>query len=164
VEQLERLAQHAWKHRVFSSSLKRNSLLKPLDMILTQLEGEPKPEARGTVRAALVEDVFGHLERIAPAGRKPGRTMHAAVMEYVDLFFDGVLDGAHHGDVNRLLGRGKLLRSAYLFYIRACIPGKHQETALSDDTTDEGVLDEHGDGIAFARGDDREGPASQEEE
>lgn len=136
MEQLQRLAQHAWQHHIISSSLKRNSLLKPLDMLLTQLEAEPKPDMRAAVRAALVEDIFGHLTRIAPAARKPGRAKYVAVEGYVDLFFDGVLDGAHRGDVNRLLGRSKLLRSAYLFYLRECIPAKRQDASLSDDTVD----------------------------
>ncbi|MCL4545361.1 MAG: hypothetical protein M1118_12315 [Chloroflexi bacterium] len=121
MDSLKQLAQHAWGHRIISSSLRRNSLLKPFDMILQQLEREPKPEARAWVRAALVEDIFGHLERIAPEGRKPGRTKHDAVTKYVDLFFDGVVDGAHHSDVNRLLARADLLRSAYLFYVRESI-------------------------------------------
>lgn len=136
MEQLQQLAQHAWAHRIKSSSLKRNALLKPFDMILTQLEEEPRPELRSTVRAALVEDIFAHLERIANPGFKPGRTKHEAVEQYVGSFFDGVLTDAHHGDVNRLLGRARLLRSAYLFYIRRCIPAKHQELALREDEAD----------------------------
>jgi hypothetical protein len=142
VEPLQELAAQAWRGHIISSSLKRNSLLKPLDMILDQLEEEPKPEARATVRAALVEVIFGHLERIAPAGRKPGRTKHEAVKQYVDFFFDQVLDGTHHGDVNRLLARGKLLRSAYLFYIRECIPVKLRETSIREDSEDAAILDE----------------------
>lgn len=142
MEQLQQLARHAWAHRIKSPSLKRNALLKPLDMILTQLEEEPKPELRATVRAALVEDIFAYLERTASPGFKPGRTKHDAVEQYVTLFFDGVLAEAHHGDVNRLLGRARLLRSAYLFSIRQCIPSKQQEQALREDEADVEPADE----------------------
>jgi len=77
--------------------------------------------------------IFAYLERTASPGFKPGRTKHDAVEQYVTLFFDGVLAEAHHGDVNRLLGRTRLVRSAYLFYIRQCIPLKQQEQALRED-------------------------------
>jgi len=136
MEQLQQLAQHGWMYHIRGSSLKRNALLKPLDMMMEQLEKEPKPELRATVHAALVEDIFAHLERTARPGFKPGRTKHNAVEQYVALFLDGVLADAHHGDVNRLLGRAKLLRSAYLFYIRECIPIPQQEQALREDEPD----------------------------
>ncbi len=40
------------------------------------------------------------------------------IYTYVDLFFDGVLQEAHHRNVNRLLQRERSLRSAYLVYMR----------------------------------------------
>lgn len=138
MDQLRLLAEQAWGQHIRGASLKRNALMKPFDMILDHLEATPKPEDRDLVRAALVEEIFGHLERIAPAGRKPGRRRHDAVVAYVAIFFDGVLGEGHHGDVNRLLARAKLLRAAYLFYLRACIPaprreGAYRDEALADD-------------------------------
>ncbi len=44
------------------------------------------------------------------------------IRSYVDLFFDDVLAHLHRGDVNRLLQRGKLIRSAYLTYYRDAAP------------------------------------------
>src|SRR6266700_4040578 len=39
----------------------------------------------------------------------------------VDLFFDGVLERAHHSKVNKLLARERLIRSAYLVYYRQAL-------------------------------------------
>jgi hypothetical protein len=50
------------------------------------------------------------------------------VSHYVDLFFDEVLKKAHHNNVNRLLGRERLIRSAYLFYLREALPRKAAES------------------------------------
>jgi hypothetical protein len=44
------------------------------------------------------------------------------IRAYVDLFFDGILEKMHEGDVNRLLQRNKLIRSAYLTYYRDALP------------------------------------------
>ncbi len=65
--------------------------------------------------------IFEHLERIAGANYKPGRTKEGKVSHYVDLFFDGVLERAHHSKVNKLLARERLIRSAYLVYYRQAL-------------------------------------------
>ncbi len=115
MKQLEDLARHAAQHRIRGRSYKRNSLLKPLAIIFDELERCPNPldenELR-LVRASSKGMISEHINRIA-------RGVHEEdIYTYVDLFFDGVLQEAHHRNVNRLLQRERSLRSAYLVYMR----------------------------------------------
>ncbi len=118
---LQELAVFAQKSNIKGTSLKRNSLLKPLDIILQELDRCPNPDDKKElelIRAATKEFIFDHLERIAKDEYKIGQTKQSKVNQYVDLFFDEVLEKAHHGKVNKLLSREKLLRAAYLFWVR----------------------------------------------
>lgn len=125
MQELKIVATFAAQNAIRGTSFKRNSLLKPLDIILQELDHCPAPDDLNElelVRAGTKELIFDYLERIAPADYKPGRTKQEKVNYYVDLFFDGVLNKAHHGKVNRLLNRERLIRSAYLFYLREALP------------------------------------------
>jgi len=124
MKQLETLARMAWAGRIIGRSLERNSLLKPLDMLLDGLEKKPEAFGLDTLRAQLTEDIFRHLEAIASEEYKPGRAKREKVKAYMDAFFDGVLGQAYRGNVTKLLADSKPLRSAYLFYIREQIPTK----------------------------------------
>ncbi|MDE3091406.1 MAG: hypothetical protein KGJ80_18725, partial [Chloroflexota bacterium] len=121
---LQTLAETAWRDHIIGSSLKRNSLLKPFDMMLDGLEAKSEAFGLDTLRAQLVEEIFRHLEAIAAEEYKPGRTKREKVKAYVDAFFDDVLTTIYRGNVQKLLADVKPLRSAYLFYIREQIPTK----------------------------------------
>ena len=56
--------------------------------------------------------IFEHVKRVAKGVHEQD------IYDYVDLFFNGVLNGAHHGNVNKLLQRERSIRSAYLVYMR----------------------------------------------
>jgi hypothetical protein len=121
MQELKELAEYAATNNIRGSSLKRNSLLKPLDFILQELDRCPNaddPNELELVRTGTKGLIFEHLERIAGANYKPGRTKEGKVNHYVDLFFDEVLKKANHDKVNRLLSRERLIRSAYLVYYR----------------------------------------------
>lgn len=125
MQELKALATYAAQNAIRGTSSKRNSLLKPLDIILDELERCPTPADPNElanelelVRTGSKGLIFEHLERIAKAEYKVGKTKQGKVSYYVDLFFDDVLGHAHHGKVNKLLGREKLIRSAYLVYFR----------------------------------------------
>lgn len=127
MQELRTMAVYAAENRIRGASLKRNSLLKPLDIILSELDRCPDPgndNELELIRAGTKEMIFDHLERIAQPGYKVGRTKQEKVSHYVDLFFDEVLMKAHHGNANRLLSRERLIRSAYLFYLREALPRK----------------------------------------
>jgi hypothetical protein len=152
---LQQLATYAAHNAIKGSSFKRNSLLKPLDIILEELDRCPNPDDRkelAVIRAGTKELIFDHLARIAKEEYKPGQTKQSKVNQYVDLFFDGVLEQAHGGKVNKLLSREKLIRAAYLFWVRQTwaeilvSKGKAKNIALAtdelqkreeEDTTDE---------------------------
>lgn len=125
MQELKTVATYAAQNAIRGTSFKRNSLLKPLDIILQELDRCPAPDNLNElelVRAGTKELIFDHLDRIAKTEYKPGKTKREKVNHYVDLFFDGVLNTAHHGKVNRLLNRERLIRSAYLFYLRDALP------------------------------------------
>lgn len=124
MQELKELAEYAANNGIRGTSLKRNSLLKPLDIILQELDRCPNPDDPNElelVKTGTKGLIFEHLERIASADYKPGRTKESKVNHYVDLFFDEVLGKANHGKVNRLLSRERLIRSAYLVYYRQAL-------------------------------------------
>ena len=115
MHELQEAAIYAAQHRIRGRSYKRNSLLKPLDFILDELERCPDPTNKNEIAFARTSSkglIAEHVRRIA------SRVREQAIYDYVDLFFDGVLQGAHHGNVNMLLQRERSLRSAYLVYMR----------------------------------------------
>jgi hypothetical protein len=124
MQQLKHVAQHAAHYRIRGRSYKRNSLLKPLDIILGELERCPTPtSAYGSdydneVEFACTSSkglIYDHVKRIA-------RGVHEEhIYQYVNLFFDEVLKEAHHGNINTLLQRERSLRSAYLVYLREAL-------------------------------------------
>ena len=126
MEPLKQMAILAVEAHIKGRSFKRNSLLKPLDIILENLEREPKTDVRDLVRRASERQIFDHIDAITEAKYKAGLVKREQKMDqirsYVDLFFDDVLAQLHRGDVNRLLQRGKLIRSAYLTYYRDAAP------------------------------------------
>jgi hypothetical protein len=124
MQELKELAEYAATNGIRGTSLKRNSLLKPLDIILQELDSclDPDdPNELELVRTGTKGLIFEHIERIAGANYKPGRTKEGKVNHYVDLFFDEVLKKANHSKVNRLLSRERLIRSAYLVYYRQAL-------------------------------------------
>ena len=132
MEPLKQMATVAAGERIKGRSNKRNSILKPLDIILENLEREPKEDVRDLVRRASERQIFDHIDAITEPKYKPGREKRERkqdiIRENVDLFFDGVLNKANGGDVNRLLTRNKLIRSAYLTYYRdALTEGEKEE-------------------------------------
>ena len=127
MQELKELATYAAQNAIRGTSYKRNSLLKPLDIIIQELDLCPAPDDANElelIRAGSKELIFDHLDRIAKTEYKPGRTKRDKVNHYVDIFFDEVLSKAHHGKVNKLLSRERLIRSAYLFYLREALPVK----------------------------------------
>ncbi len=129
MEALKEMAQLAVKYRIVGRSLKRNSILKPLAIILENLEREPKEDVRDLTRRASERQIFDHLDRIAGADYTFGKGKQTQVSEYVDLFFEQLLNTAHKGDVYRLLQRDKLIRSAYLLYFYNALPERQKEQA-----------------------------------
>ena len=113
--ELKTLATHAARSRVRGRSYKRNSLLKPLDFILDELDRCPDPRNHNEIEFAKTSSkgqIFEHVKRVA-------KGIHSEdIYQYVDLFFNGVLDEAHHANANRLLQRERSIRSAYIVYMR----------------------------------------------
>lgn len=130
---LETMATLAAQRRLMGSSFKRNALIKPFDIILENLEREPHREIRGIVQAAAIDQIDEHLNRITLAefrlGREKRELKREVIAQYVDLFFSGLLKREHRGDVNRLLQRKKLFRSAYLIYFRNALSQKDRDEA-----------------------------------
>lgn len=126
---LKNLARIAWESGLRGRSLKKNSLMAPLDEIFKKLDLQSDAADMDLLRAAAVEDIFEHLERIADAQYKPGKTKWQATQAFVNGFFDDVYEGVYGGKLQKLLADEKLIRSAYMFYIREEIPRKSKDEA-----------------------------------
>ena len=137
-EQLERLAEIAWQNGLRGRSLERSSLLYPVSEVFAKLGHAGGYVDRAALRAAAVQDIFDHLSRIADERYKPGRTKWDATKEFVDVWFDGVWDGVYGGNLRKMLADEKLIRSAFLFYVREQIPRKSANEQTSKSETEEG--------------------------
>ncbi|MGI9057642.1 MAG: hypothetical protein ACR2H5_03610 [Ktedonobacteraceae bacterium] len=118
MDALQELATFAASHRIRGRSYKRNSMLKPLDIILNELDRCPNPKDPAEIRLVRTGSkglIYEHVQRVAKGVRED------AVYHYVDLFFDQVLEEAHHNNANKLLQRERLIRSAYLVYMRQAL-------------------------------------------
>ncbi|SRR6266487_4115067 len=76
---LQQLAVYAAHNSIKGSSFKRNALLKPLDIILEELDRCKNPDDKkelAVIRAGTKELIFDHLARIAKEEYKPGDTPH----------------------------------------------------------------------------------------
>ena len=118
VKQLQELAKIAWQGKLKGQTWERSSLLKPFDIIFDGLEKKSEAFGVDTVQAQVNTEIFEHLYRIAPEGRKPGRPKREKVKGYVAHFFDQILAGVYGGNLNHLLADAKGLRAAYLFHLR----------------------------------------------
>lgn len=127
---LQELAEIAWKGGLRGRSLRKNSLMTPLDEIFKKLGHHSEAMDMETLRAATIEDIFEHLERIADQKYRPGQKKWQATQSFVNGFFENIYEGVYAGKLHKLLADEKLLRSAYMFYIREQIPGKK----VDDDT------------------------------
>ena len=126
-EELRRLAEIAWQNGLRGRSLEKSSLLFPLDELFQKLGHPGGASDRETLMAAATMDIFDHLSRIADERYKPGRRKWEATKTFVDTFFSDVLGSVYGGNVRKLLTDEKLLRSAFLFYVREQIP--HRENS-----------------------------------
>jgi CRISPR-associated protein Csc3 len=126
---LQELARIAWQGGLRGRSLKKNSLMAPLDEVFNKLNLHSEAADVALLRAAAIEDIFEHLERIADAQYRPGKKKWAATQAFVNGFFDDVYTKVYGGKLQKLLADEKLIRSAYLFYVREQIPRKASEDA-----------------------------------
>jgi CRISPR-associated protein Csc3 len=126
-KELQRLAEIAWSGGLRGSSLRKNSLLMPLAEIFTKLNRRSEAADVDLLRAAIIEDTFEHLERIADERYPPGRRKWEAIEAFVGRFFDDIYQGVYKGNLRKVLADEKLLRSAYLFYLREQIRSKIAE-------------------------------------
>ena len=127
MEQLKELAAIAWEGKLKGESLKKNALMMPFDMAFEKLLHKSDLIDLETLQAALIEDIFAYLDRIAKNEYRPGITKREKVKRFVDVFFSGLLQGVYHDNINKLLADEKILKSAFLFYIREQIPTKKGE-------------------------------------
>ena len=116
-ETIRKLAQLAWEGNLKGTSLEKNSLMTPLDHCFEKVQQWQEPVDKETLRAAAIMDIYSYLERIREQGMV-GETTRQKAKAFVDVFFDGLMDGVYKGNRARLLTDEKLIRAAFLFHIR----------------------------------------------
>lgn len=130
-EELKKLAELAWENRLIGKSLERSSLLFTFNEVMQKLAQAGGVLDVEVLKAATTEDIFAHLSRIADEPYKPGRTKMDACTIFVAGWFDTILGGVYNGNARKMLADEKLLRSAFLFYLRNQIPRKEKSTESS---------------------------------
>jgi CRISPR-associated protein Csc3 len=128
---LQKLAEIAWQGGLRGKTLKKNSLMTPLDHVFVKFNQRSLTFDDNALKAVIAEDIFEYLERIADEQYAPGKRKMGYANEFVNLFFDQVYHGVYQGNRARLLADEKLLRSAFMFYMRQQIPTKQQENEES---------------------------------
>jgi len=123
-ETLKAMAKLAWSKQIKGQTLKRNSLLMPMLMFFDQIRKQQPVLDTEALRAAAIEKIFDHLDRISDNGR--GKTTREAVEEIANLFFNGLIENNYNGKIHRIISDEKDLKAAYLFYLRSHI-GKKEE-------------------------------------
>lgn len=119
-QELKKAAQIAVQNNLRGSSFERSSLLYPFDEVIRKLAQDQGRTAvdRETLRAAATQDIHDHLDRLATrAGYKMTKARAEACAEFVNCWFDDIL-AVYEGHTRKLIADEKLLRSAYLFYVR----------------------------------------------
>ncbi len=130
-QHLQELAETAWKGGLKGKTLKKNSLMMPLDHVFQKLNQRSQAFDDEALKAVTVEDIFEYLERITEEKYRPGKRKMVAATEFVECFFTDVYQGVYQGNRARLLTDEKLLRSAYMFYIRQQIKPKETKQTVS---------------------------------
>jgi hypothetical protein len=133
MRELRHLAAHAAQYRIRGRSYKRNSLLKPLDIILEELERCPDPDNQNEkdfARDSSKGLIYDHVKRVAKGVHEE------AIYQYVDIFFQEVLQQAHQDSIKKVLQRERSLRSAYLVYVREALTTIFVKRGKAKDTTE----------------------------
>lgn len=118
--ELKKAAAIAVQHNLRGSSFERSSLLYPFNEVMQKLALDQGHTAldREALRAAATQDIYDHLDRLATrGGYKMTRVRADACAAFVDCWFNDIV-AAYEGQTRKLIADEKLLRSAYLFYVR----------------------------------------------
>lgn len=135
---LQHMAQIAWERRLRGRTREKHSLMVPLDQVLKKLNYRTREQDIAFLRASSIEDIHEYLNRVADpkyrTGARPKRWEY--IKDFVDIFFENILSEVYSNNTARLLNDEKLIRSAFLFYIREQIPAKVAETSEEDNDED----------------------------
>jgi CRISPR-associated protein Csc3 len=131
---IKKMSAIAWKSRIRGKALKRSSLLMPINEIFDHLRRQQQLLDLDTLQAAINTEIFNYLVRIHDPTKpqfQPGREKRIRVEEFVNCFFDELLQGIYGGKLSKLMTNEKIIKAAYLFYIRNEITPK-EETEEDD--------------------------------
>ena len=127
---IKQMAQTAWAGGLKGESLAKHSLTKPIELIFKILNKMGEHLTLEDYRAVINQEIFSFLERTKDAvGAKTAEN----VKKVVDILFDELLAQTYKGNINRLLSDEKIIKSAYLFYIRECIPSSKDKSQVKED-------------------------------
>jgi hypothetical protein len=140
-EQLQRLAEIAWKGGLRGQSLEKNSIMAPMNEVLQKLSMQSPELTTSVLQAAAAQDLYEHIKRILDnSGRRYSPTrLQAASEEFVQVFFQEVFGAIYQGKVSRLISHEKILRSAFHLYIRRQIPRRDTSSNSSSTLSPEAI-------------------------
>ncbi|RME49085.1 MAG: hypothetical protein D6795_12090, partial [Deltaproteobacteria bacterium] len=133
-EYLKEMAHLAWSAKIVGSSLERNALLDPLNLVFDLLRRQRGFLDEETIRAQIEEELAGRLDRLAKQrGYALGRERRECVARFIDLFFAFYRD-LYGGRLRQLLPDEKGIKAAYLCFLRGEI-GRKGETSSGGEGT-----------------------------
>jgi hypothetical protein len=121
---LKDMAQVAWAKQIKGQTLRRNSLLVPMAIFFDQIRKQQPVLDMEALRAASIEKIFDHLDRISERGR--GKSTREALEHIANRFFYTLLQENYGGKIHRMISDEKDLKAAYLFYLRSNITKKEE--------------------------------------
>lgn len=116
-EIIKQMSKIAWDSHIKGDSLKRNSLLYPINTVFEQIRKQNQFLDLELVRASTIQKIFDYLDRINESEYKVGQKKREKITEFVDIFFDKLLLETYKNKINLILSDEKNLKAAYLFYI-----------------------------------------------
>ncbi len=124
---IKRMAELGWSNQIKGSSLERNSLLQPINMIFDQIRKQNQTLDLEIVRTSTIQKIFDYLERINDSKYIIGKNKLDKITDFVDIFFKELLEKCYRGKVQIILSDEKNLKASYLFYVRNFIPSTTKE-------------------------------------
>lgn len=123
---IKKMAEIGWTSHIKGSSLERNSLLQPINMIFDQLRKQSQVLDIELVRSSTIQKIFDYLERTNDSKYDIGKTKLNKITEFVDIFFKELMNDCYKNKVQIILTDEKNLKASYLFYVRNFIPSKEK--------------------------------------
>ena len=96
---IKRMAELGWEGKIKGSSLERNSLLQPINLIFDQIRKQSQVLDIEIIRSSTIQKIFDYLERINDSKYHVGKSKLEKVTAFVDIFFNQLLNNCYKNKI-----------------------------------------------------------------